>query len=168
MSNYSISGEETQAPLLSLDAINVWNYSYKISRRQLLLENKLLFTFQKYYHPYLLIGLGEGFNHSHGFQATPQNAGEVATAIFANHNNKNFIYTSGVGLDIDVFKQMRLGIAYRFGYLGKYNLGKGILDTGAGGGIFTLPGLQSTNSLNQEVLIQLTYLFSTPYQGYSK
>lgn len=154
----SIDGEEDQAPTLFPDAINTWNYHYKILSRQLLFENKLSIILQKHYRPYLLIGLGEGFNHAYDFQATRQNPGEVATAIFGNHTNKTFIYTIGLGLDMDVFKKMRVGAGYRFGYLGKYDLGKGTLDTGVGGDVFALPALESTYSFDHEVLIQLTYL----------
>ncbi|MDP1602590.1 MAG: outer membrane beta-barrel protein [Legionella sp.] len=157
--NSSSKGEETQAPILSLAAINTWNYQYKIVSRQLLAENKLLFTLHEHYRPYLIIGLGEGFNKSYKFQVTPQNQGEVATATFASHNNKSFIYTTGLGLDVSISNQLRLGAGYRFAYLGKYDLGKGILDTGAGGAIFYLPALESTYCFNHQAVIQLTYLF---------
>ena len=154
----SIDGEEAQAPILNLDAVNIWNYQYKISSRQLLFENKLLLALHEYYHPYVLIGLGAGFNHAYEFQVTPQNSGEVATAIFGGHTNTTFIYMAGLGLDIDVSENMRIGAGYRFVYLGKYDLGNGMLDTGAGGSVFSLPALKSAHSYNHEVLIQLTYL----------
>lgn len=156
-SNSSINGEETQAPILNLDATNIWNYNYKILSRQLLFENKLLFTLQKNYHPYLLIGLGEGFNDAHDFHVTPLNSGEVATAIFEDHSNKTFIYMGGLGLDINLLKQMRIGAGYRFAYLGKNDLGKGVLDTGVGGNVFYLPAFKSRHSFSHEALIQLTY-----------
>ncbi len=154
----SVNGEETQAPMLSLDAINTWNYHYKISSTQLFFENKLFFNGQQRYHPYVLIGLGEGFNRAFDFQVTPQNSGEVATATFGSNTANDFIYMVGLGLDIDVVKQLRLGLGYRYVYLGKTEFGNGILDTGAGGNVFSLPGLQFNGSYNQEVLAQLTYL----------
>ena len=67
--------------MLSIDAVNIWTYHYNIVSRQLLAENKLLLTIHKQYRPYVLVGLGEGFNYSHGFRVTPQNSGEVATAF---------------------------------------------------------------------------------------
>lgn len=150
-------GEEVQAPMSNLNAINTWNYQYKILNRQVLLENKFLFALRTCYHPYLIAGLGESFNYTYGFQVTPQNSGEVATAIFDDHQNKSFIYTMGLGLDIDLMEKIRLGVGYRYSYLGAYNLGKGIINTGAGGSIFFLPALKSAHSLNHQMQIQLTY-----------
>jgi opacity protein-like surface antigen len=155
---FTKQGEEDQAPISNLNAINTWNYQYKIINRQLLFENKLILTFKEQYHSYLLAGVGESFNYAYGFQASPQNSGEVATAIFADHNNNSLIYTLGFGIDIDIVKKLRLGAGYRFGYFGSYDLGPGIINTGAGGNIFHLPALKSAHSFNDEILIQLTYL----------
>ena len=69
------------------------------------------------------------------------------------------MYTIGFGLDVVVFKQMSIGLGYRYGSLGKYDLGAGVLDTGAGGNVFSLPALQSINFFTHQGLIQLTYLF---------
>jgi len=159
ITSFSITGNETQAPAENSVATNSWNYQYKISSSQLLVENKLLFALRKRYHPYLLAGVGAAFNHVYGFQATQQNSGEVATANFADNQNSSLIYTLGFGVDIDIIKRMRMGIGYRFAYLGKYDLGKGTLDTGIGGNVFSTPALHSTNAFNHAVVIQLTYLF---------
>jgi len=154
----SIKGEEAQAPIMALDAINLWHYHYKILGRQLLIENKLSLIYKEHYRPYLLAGIGESFNHAYGFQVTPQNSGEVATAIFGSKKNQTFSYLFGLGVDADLNQHIRLGTGYRFAYLGKYDLGKGRLDTGVGGSVFDLPLLKSTHSYNHELLIQLTYL----------
>jgi opacity protein-like surface antigen len=153
-----VNGEETQAPVDNPNAVNFWNYQYKVLSRQLLFENKLLFTFYKRYHPYLLIGLGGSLNHVYGFQVTPENSGEVATAIFESNHNTSFSTTFGLGIDIDVLKKLRVGLGYRFVNLGNYNLGKGTLNTGVGGEIFSIPALKVKNSFNHEILVQLTYL----------
>lgn len=155
----STSGEEFQAPLLSLDSVNVWDYKYKISSRQILFENKLLFILKKHFHPYLLAGFGESFNRTDDFQVTPQNPGEVATVIYSSNNNRNFAYKLGLGGDLDLGEHTRIGIGYRFAYLGKADFGKGMLDTGIGGSVFSLPALKSIPYYNHEILIQLTYLF---------
>lgn len=154
--NYSTNGEETQAPKISLDAVNIWNYHYQISSRQLVFENKLSLILKNRYRPYLIVGLGEGFNHAFDFEVTPQNSGEVATATFNAHKNQTFIYLAGLGIDLDVNKHFRVGVGYRAAYLGKYDFGTGMLDTGAGGSVFSLPALHSKYSYNQEVLLQLT------------
>lgn len=154
----SISGEEAQAPISHPLATNMWDYHYKGLGRQLLWENKLLLTLPKGYHPYLSLGLGEGFNEAYGFKVTPQNSGEVATATFDDHHNTDFIYMAGVGLDKNLSEHVRLGLGYHLGYLGQYDLGKGELNTGAGGAVFSLPSLKSSHSLTQELLLQLTCL----------
>jgi len=155
----SINGTEVQAPISSLEATNDWNYQYKILNRQILIETKLSYLVKNRYHPYLIIGLGEGLNNAYAYQVTPQNSGEIATAIFKSRLNRNFIYATGLGLDIDVLSQVRIGAGYRIVYVGKYDLGQGTLDTGAGGSVFQLPGLKSNRSYTQEGLVQFTYLF---------
>lgn len=153
-----ISGEETQAPSTSIDAVNIWNYQYKTSSRQVLIENKLLLLSQVDYFPYFMIGVGGSFNRAYNFQATPQNSGEVATAIFEDHTSKTFTYTLGFGLDLDIFDHVRLGAGYRFAYLGKFDLGKGTINTGTGGNVFPLPALESKSVYNNEIVVQLMYL----------
>lgn len=154
----SVSGEEDQAPMLNPNAGNFWNYHYNVQSRQILFENKLFLTLPKEMYPYFFLGLGEGFNRTSGFEVTPQNSGEVATAVYGNNTNENFVYMTGLGLDKNISKHLRLGVGYRVGYLGKYDLGTGVLNTGAGGAVFSLPALTSPRSVSQEVLIQLTGL----------
>jgi opacity protein-like surface antigen len=154
----TVHGQESQAPLLSLDAVNLWNYHYKVLSRQLFVENKLLLVLNEHYRPYLLVGLGKSFNHAYAFQVARQNSGEVATAIFTSHYQTSFIYSVGLGMDVDVLKQWRIGAGYRLAYLGAYSLGNGVLNTGAGGDVFSLPALKSSHTYNHEILIQLTYL----------
>jgi opacity protein-like surface antigen len=155
----SIHGQETQANTENPDATNLWNYQYKLSSRQLLFENKISVIFRQRYRPYLLAGLGEGFNRAYAFQAVPLNSGEVATAIYTNNSSTSFVYSLGVGVDIDITKQIRAGAGYRYTNLGQINLGQGVLDTGIGGSIFSIPALKSNHINNHEILIQLTYLF---------
>lgn len=155
---FTLKGEEVQAPISNPNAINTWNYQYKIVNRQLLVENKLSYSLRTRYRPYLLAGIGTGLNRTHEFQAIPQNPGEVATVIFAGNHNNSLIYKVGLGMDIDITKQLRLGGGYRFGYFGSYDLGNGILDTGPGGNVFYLPGLQSAHASSQELLLQLIYI----------
>ena len=155
----TVSGEENQVPVDNPEAGNLWNYQYKILSRQLLVENKLSLILHKIYRPYVSVGVGEGFNRAYAFQATSQTEGEVATAVFSSRSNSSFIYSFGVGVDIDVLKQIRIGAGYRYAYLGAYDLGNATLDTGGGGSVFSLPYLASKHVYNQEVVIQLTYLF---------
>lgn len=155
----NVNGEESQTPTDNPLATNLWDYQYKIVGRQLLIENKLILVLQKIYRPYVLIGLGEGFNRAYAFQVTPQNSGEVATAVFRSRSTNSFVYLFGVGIDFDLSQQVRLGAGYRYAYLGSYDLGPATLDTGVGGSVFFLPALASQHAYNQEVLVQLTYLF---------
>jgi opacity protein-like surface antigen len=113
---------------------------------------------KKHFHPYLLVGLGESFTHAYNFQVTSQNSGEVATAVFGSNRGESFTYSIGLGVDVDLNNQIRLGAGYRYVHLGRYALGTGVLATGAGGNVFSLPALQATHIHNQEILIQLTYL----------
>ena len=48
------------------------------------------------------------------------------TPIFnKDHKNTSFSYTLGLGIDKKINEHLRLGLAYRFVYLGKASLGNG-------------------------------------------
>lgn len=75
--------------------------------------------------------------------------------MFTNNTNMSFAYSLGVGIDVDIQKNWRLGVGYRFANLGQADLGRGVIDTT----LFTSTLLQS-NLYAQACVVQLTYLFS--------
>lgn len=133
---------------------NIYTYHYSVLTRQLLLEGKLLFFAKKYYHPYLLTGIGAAFNKAYNYYT---NAPTVLTftRIYKDNNTTSFAYILGVGLDIDLTSSLRFGIGYQFTDDGKVTLGQATIDTN------TVPGtLSQSHFYTHELTAQLTWFFA--------
>jgi opacity protein-like surface antigen len=129
------------------------NYSYNIVSRQLLLETKLLATWQQRYYPYFSLGLGEAFNNAYGY--TISNPAYVAlTPMYSAQRNHSFTYRVGFGMDVELIPHLRMGLGYRFSDLGKFNLGTALVKSASINAI-----LKQTHLYTNEVLGQLSYLF---------
>ena len=131
---------------------NLFNYQYKIGTQELLAQAKFMLPYQNRIYPYVLGCLGVAFNNVSEFQTTvPSN---LSSTRFYNSNKTNsFAYRVGLGIDTDITKHARLGVAYRFNGVGSIGLGTASLN-----GV-PVPGTLSQNSLNfNEVLAQLTYV----------
>lgn len=129
-----------------------YNYRYGILFRQLLLEGKILYTFRERYHPYILVGVGSSFNKAYNY-GTSVPPFLTFTRQYANHYNTDFSYAIGAGIEENLDKHFRLGIAYRFTDLGKANLGRATIDTSVVAGT-----LSQKHAYTNEILAQLTYL----------
>jgi opacity protein-like surface antigen len=133
---------------------DIFNYSYSVATRQLLLEGKLLWHVREKFRPYISLGLGAAFNSAYAYTVdTPPFL--TFTPQFSSNNNTNFSYSVGAGVDYAIKQNWRIGAAYRFASYGKANLGRGPLDT-----IQFIPVLKQSNLYSQEVIGQLTYLIS--------
>lgn len=145
---YSVNGQLEQ---FSDKSFTNFNYDYKIQSQQLFLNSKLVLNATRHVHPYAMIGLGTAFNKASAFTPTSIDDTGVNPGIFADHSVTNFAYTLGLGVDIDVSKQVRVGGGYRFANLGKTNLG-------VAPSFVSTQGL-STNLLTHELLATITYIF---------
>jgi opacity protein-like surface antigen len=103
-----------------------YDYHYNFSSSQVLLESKFLTSFGRTqaFHPYLSLGAGAAFNRITNFSSRLV-SGEEAPMRFANGSNTVFSYMAGVGIDVDLSKQWRLGLGYRYVDFGQAFSGRG-------------------------------------------
>jgi opacity protein-like surface antigen len=106
-------------------SLNTFRYNYKILTRQFLFENKMLYTLQSIYHPYISTGLGLGLNNASGF-STDNNP--ILTRLYQNRTSHSFSYQIGFGIENDVSNTCRVGIGYRYADMGNASLGQAIID----------------------------------------
>ncbi len=139
-----------------------FTYHYKVKNRLFLAEAKLLGKVKEHLHPYVSLGLGAAFNQAYAY-TTNVPFSLTFTPEFTNHSTTSFAYSVGVGIDVDIHQNWRLGAGYRFVGLGQANLGNGLIDTTS----FTSTLTQS-NLYAQTVMAQLTYLFPEGSQNDKK
>lgn len=99
------------------------NYDCKIINQSVMLEGKLLTTYSSIYHPYISVGMGLGHNRSYAYTESPIVSYAVPDPAFHSATQNSFVYNVGLGVDVDVATQWRVGIGYQYGYLGKVELG---------------------------------------------
>lgn len=133
-------------------AMNNLSYQYYVSNKRFLLEGKLLATFQKKLHPFIIGGIGEAINKAYRYVEMPVDSDDVPMAQgFNNRIYHALTYEIGLGFDININDHVRCGAAYRFVDLGKVGLG-------------TTPLQNSTQTITynhlhmNEFLVQLSYV----------
>jgi opacity protein-like surface antigen len=149
--SFSTTGKLTQGA--DAQSSDHYTYNYNIISRQVLLENKILFNCHQIFHPYAMVGLGQSFNQVSSFQNSASPLLSFSPK-FKQRSNHAFSYTAGLGIDTDVYQNLRAGLAYRFASLGSANLGAGSIDTTPMNNIF-----KQSHLYTHEILGQLTYLF---------
>jgi opacity protein-like surface antigen len=152
-SNFS-SGNGVLTQGIDARSSDQYIYSYKAKSQQLLAEVKLLWSAQERFHPYISAGLGAAFNRAYGY-TTNVPPFVTFTPEFTSHSTTAFSYSLGAGVDMDIHKNWRVGVGYRFSDLGKVGLGSGDIDV-----IPFSPVLSQQHLYAQEVMAQLSYLIS--------
>jgi opacity protein-like surface antigen len=132
-------------------AFDNFRFNFQIQSRRYLVESKLMHIVREHYYPYLTLGLGEAVNKAYGYKETPFSSADVPMGEpFGNHTLHSFTYQVGLGIDMDVYPHVRLGLGYRFVNLGRAALSPSPLQDG--------PEILSFNNLyTNELLAQLTY-----------
>ena len=134
-------------------SLNNLAYQYHLKNRRLLLETKLLSTFQEIFHPYITAGIGEGLNQAYQYQEIPVDTDSVPMSIgFSNRTYHTFTYQVGLGLDVDITKNTRFGAGYRYLDLGRAGLGTTPLQDGN-------QTIKYNHLHANEFLMQLSYKF---------
>jgi opacity protein-like surface antigen len=147
---YSAKGTLVQGA----DAIsaNVYNYSYNVLARQLMAAGKLLYSFKQIYHPYIFVGLGSSFNRAYNFKTTVPPF-LTFTRQYNDYWNDSFTYSIGIGIDTDVYRNVRLGLGYRFADLGTASFNYATIDTTKFNN-----ALSQSHIYSNQVLAQLTWV----------
>ncbi|CAM2904057.1 Opacity protein and related surface antigens [Legionella steigerwaltii] len=148
--NFSSSGILMQG--VDEQSADEFTYNYKIKSSQLFFEGKLLHSAEKIFHPYVSLGLGAAFNNTSNYQ-TSVPPFLTFTPEFEDHKTTNFAYSLGVGVDVDLCKNWRLGVGYRYVGLGEVSLDEGMLDVMPFTSTLTLPHFYM-----QEGIVQVSYL----------
>jgi len=148
--SYKARGIVTQGP--SLFAAPPSQYTYTFISRRAVVEGKLLESFTQFVHPYVSFGMGAAFNTGYDYQVF--NPLGTTSPIFAGSATAGFTYEAGVGLEVDVQKDIRLGAGYRFVNLGEADLGRGAI-----AGVSIPNTLEQTHLFANEFMAQLSYIF---------
>lgn len=108
-----------------------YQYQYKLKTQQLMAVAKLFTSFHtslinRDVKPYASVGLGASFNEFSQFNATTNQSGSVnLTPSFANNSSTTFSYSLGVGAESEIYKNVLIGMGYRFMDFGCTSSGRG-------------------------------------------
>jgi opacity protein-like surface antigen len=131
-----------------------YDYNYNVTARQLLVEAHLVYDYN-IYHPYVSFGMGPSFNSIYHYESFPP-PDAVNAPSFVNDNNLAFSFMTGFGVDVDVMKNVRLGIGYKFSDFGKAYLGQGTQFTGTVNQSYISRTIEQNNLYANSVLAQIT------------
>jgi opacity protein-like surface antigen len=135
---------------IDVPSSDTYTYSYSVTSHQLLLEAKLMTLVAESFHPYLSGGVGKSSNQASSYQ-TSAPPFSVSTPTYDSNNKNSFSYSAGAGVDMNVSEHIRLGVGYRFSYLGRAELGRASIDG------TNLPGRVSSKQIFvHELLMQLS------------
>lgn len=121
MGNYRVDGEVSRFINPSFSA---FSYTYQINTQRVMVESKLMATWNEDLHPYVTAGIGSAFNESFRYQEYT-NWGSLVTdhAPFTKNTTTNFSGSLGAGADLDLSKHIRIGFKYLHSWLGGASLG---------------------------------------------
>lgn len=148
---FSVDGSLTQG--IDTSSENTYDYSYSMRFRQLLGQVKVGYVGWQQISPYLLFGLGAGFNSAQDFSTTAP-ATLVATRAYADNLTISPACMLGFGFDIPIVDFVRLGVGYRFTDLGKMSLGQATVND-----VVVSGTLKQSALFANEFVVQLTFVF---------
>jgi opacity protein-like surface antigen len=149
-SDFQLQGNAYQQGLSSM--INSY-YNYDVASTRVFAETKLLCNLKNIFHPYVDAGVGDAFNRSSNYLERPypfNGADTYPTLVEANHTAGNFAYMAGLGVDVNLTKNLLVGLGYRYADLGKSSLS---VSTSTAPNAATL---QTTALTSNEYLLQIT------------
>lgn len=135
-----------------IDSSDQYTYNYFLGEKELLGQTKFMYSYLKKFYPYFLVGLGISSNKASDF-STNVPPFLTFTRNYQDNNNHSFAYKAGVGIDMNVYQHVRIGLGYRFSNLGHVSLGTGNID-----GTLMNGTLAQTHLYANELLFQLTYI----------
>lgn len=133
-------------------AFNNYKYSYQIRNARVGLKAKALVDTKFYDLIGYISGSGAaGMNHSSRFSITPLLDTEVPAPAFTDHTSTSFSYTFGIGFEVPVDPNWRVGLGYEWANWGMSQLSRAPGQT-VGNGLH-LPALRV-----QSLMVSLSFL----------
>ncbi len=129
--------EGIEHPLVNIGQFDTLDYQFSAESFAAMLESRFYFT-QSAWHPFILLGVGESWNHLYGYSETPSNPNGTAAAapeVFKNHTHASFAYEAGIGVQRLLFEDTKyhvqwfMSLDYRYMSLGKGNLATSDIQT---------------------------------------
>lgn len=132
-----------------------YNYEYTVISKQFLLEFKFLGDMAFGFHPYALLGIGASFNSFSDYDAEVNSPFPFSTFTpnFPGNNNVDISYSAGVGVDWDITNYARIGIGYRYAWLGDASSEDGEINT-----VPISNALKQENLNASQAILQFTFL----------
>jgi opacity protein-like surface antigen len=128
-------------------------FEYEVHNLRLMWENKFLVGFNDRFSGYLLGAIGWSRNQASDFHSTVVDHQVVSNIGFEDGTRNNFSYSFGIGLEMALAEQLRLGLGYQFTELGKVKFGNStepeITNT-----------IENSNTPTNEVILGLSYIFN--------
>lgn len=148
----TVKGTLTQG--IDRQSSDQYQYQYDIYSRQVLVEGKLLWNFDKVVLPYLSLGIGAAFNTASDYKDSSECTNLTITPSFGNHTQTSLALSLGIGIDFNLTSNTRLGAGYRYLYLGDSKLTNPMMDD--------VPLHETLKNRLQlhELIVQFTYLIS--------
>lgn len=124
--NITDKGTIYQSGNPSLDQLE---YSFTIRSTRIMIETRLYKilrnTFQKSIYPYISVGIGSAINRADSYSDKLKNSSGSATMIlpFSSNTITKFAYQIGLGFDLDITQEIKLGFGWQFVNVGNAELG---------------------------------------------
>lgn len=147
----AFEGKGTVTQGVDPDSSETFSYSFKVITRQYLVESKILLDAGMGFHPYVSFGIGASFNQTSDYNA-PVSDFLTFTPLYKGLTNTALSGNAGFGVDMDLMEYARIGIGYRYSWLGAANLGDGRINT------TEIANTLKQNIDAQEAILQLTIL----------
>ncbi len=121
----------TEYPFINAGSYDTLNYTFHVKSSTVLLESRFFYS-QYDWQPFVLIGIGSGWNRLSGYKEVPSDpslSAAPASSGFSNHTHQGFAYELGVGLQHQLWEdaihkmQYKGSIGYRYFNLGDGQLG---------------------------------------------
>lgn len=131
-----------------------FTYKYKIIHTHIALKSKLLSTqFSQFWTPYVSGSVGVGRNNAYGYEITPKVYEAVPTPGFKSNSQTAFTYTAGIGIQVSLNTQWKLGAGYEFSDWGHSSLARAPGQT-------VNSGLKLNHLYTNELQFNLSYYFA--------
>jgi len=130
------------------------DFHYSVRNQRIMWENKLIAKLNQRFAVYVLGGLGLAVNEAYGYEEAPRSSDVGVIQKFDDRTKDSFSYSVGLGLEMELIEQLRLGAGYQFSNLGQIRLGYADVPN------HSYDSLSQTTTKTNEFIANLTYAFN--------